>query len=321
MRNALLVLLPALALAWPAPAPAGSRAHFDAGDFAPAEVAAQAELAADPGRLDAWLVLGQAQLMLDRPGEAVRSLREAVRHHPDSAEAHYRLGQALTLHVARSGLWRRMFLADDIGASFARAVELAPRNTDYRWALFEFCRQAPAMVGGGRRKARAHAVTLAELDPARGHRARAALLAQAGDAAQAEHELLAAIAARPDEPDHRYALGYFFQQRERWDEAFATFEDIARRFRAEEEAWFQVGRTAALSGRRLDEGIAALERYLRYKPKAGEPPLAWAHYRLGAIHELRRDRAAAVAAYEAALALNPRLTGAREALAALRDRA
>jgi tetratricopeptide (TPR) repeat protein len=319
--RALRVLVPILMLAWAVPAPASSRALFEAGDFAPAEAAAQVEVAANPGHLEALLVLGQAQLMLDRPGDAVRALRQAVRRHPDSAEAHYRLGQALTLHVARSGLWRRMLLGDDIGAAFARAVELAPRNPEYRWALFEFCRQAPALVGGGRRKAEAHAATLAELDPARGRRARAALLLQDGDAAQAERELRAAVAARPDEPDHRYALGYFFQQRERWDEAFATFEDIARRFPAEVETAFQIGRTAAMSGRRLDEGVAALERYLRYKPRAGEPPLAWAHYRLGMIHELRRDRAAAAAAYEAALELNPRLTDARAALAALRDRA
>lgn len=310
--------LPALLLALPAAAQAGSRELFEAGDFAPAEAAAQAELRDDPGNLTALLVLGQVQLTLEHTLEGVRTLQDATRRHPESAEAFYRLGQGLTLRFAEAGTWRRMFMAGDIGDAFEQAVALDPHNPEYRWALFEFCRHAPSMVGGGRRRAEAHARVLAELDPGFGHRARSALLAQDGRAEDAEHHLHAAIAARPDEPDHRYALGYFYQQAERWDEAFATFEDIARRFPGEVEAQFQIGKTAAVSGQRLDEGVQALRRYLDYKPKAGEPPLAWAHYRLGMIHQQRRDRAAAAAAYEAALKLDPGFSDARAALAELR---
>lgn len=310
--------LPVLLLAWPLAGTAGSRDLFDAGDLAPAMAAAHDELRDEPGKLDALLVLGQAQLALDRTDEAVQTLRDATRRHPASAEAFYRLGQALTLRFAEAGTWRRLFMAGDIGDAFDEAVALDPRNAEYRWALFEFCRHAPAMVGGGRRRAEAHARVLAELDPGFGHRARSALLLQDGRPEDAERQLHAAIAARPGEPDHRYALGYFYQEAERWDEAFATFEDVARRFPGELEAQFQLGKTAAISGQRLDEGVQALTRYLHYKPKAGEPPLAWAHYRLGLIHQQRRDRAAAAAAYEAALELDPGLRDARAALAEVR---
>lgn len=296
---------------------AGSRELFEGGDFREAEAAARTELAAEPGRLDTLLVLGQTQLTLGRAAEAVATLREATRRHPESGDAYYRLGQALTLHVAESSTWRRLFMADDIGDAFARAVALEPSNSEFRWALFEFCRRAPAMVGGGRKKAQAHARALAGQDPARGHRARAALLLQDGAVEAAERELRAAIAARPGEPDHRYALGYFYQERQRWDDAFAEFERIAREFPSEAEAQFQIGKTAAMSGRRLDDGIRALRRYLQHKPRAGEAPLAWAQYRLGMLHQQRQDRAAAKAAYEAALELDPRLEDARAALATL----
>lgn len=297
---------------------AGSREFFEAGDFPEAEAAAQVELERNPGHLDALLVLGQTQLTLGRQADAVATLRAATRRHPDSGEAFYRLGQALSLYVAASGTWRRIFTADDIGDAFARAVELEPSNSVFRWALFEFCRRAPAMIGGGLKKARAHARVLAGLDPARGHRAEAALLAQDGKIAAAEKELLAAIAVRPAESDHRYALGYFYQEQERWDDAFAQFDRIARDFPGEAEAQFQIGKTAAVSGRRTDDGIRALQRYLQYKPKAGEAPHAWAHYRLGLLHERRQDVAAAKAAYEAALKLDPRLDDARAALATLK---
>jgi tetratricopeptide (TPR) repeat protein len=296
---------------------ADSRALFDAGDFADAVAVAREELERTPGALDPLLVLGQAQLTLGKTAEAVATLRKAASLHPDSGEAFYRLGQALTLHVAASSTWRRMFMAGDIGDAFGRAVELAPSNASFRWALFEFCRHAPPMVGGGRKKARAHAAALAKIDPARGHRAKAALLLQDGDVAGAEKELQTAIEVDKAEADHRYALGYFYQDQERWDDAFAQFDRIARDFPEELEAQFQIGKTAALSGRRIDDGIRALQRYLQYKPKAGEAPPAWAHFRLGQLHEHQRDRAAAKASYEAALKLDPRLMDAREALTAL----
>lgn len=307
-----------LALVVPLRATAGSLELFEAGDFGPAAEAAREELAGNPASLIAMLVLGRSQLTLDQPKAAVETLRQAATRHPDSAEAHYRLGQALTLHVAESSTWRRMVLSDDIGAAFGRAVELEPANAEYRWALFQFCRHAPAFIGGGRTRAVAQAAELARIDRARGLRAEAALLEQDGKLALAESRLRAAVAAAPDVADHRFALGYFYVDHERWDPAFAVFEDIEREFPEERQALFQIGKAAALSGQRLAAGQSALKRYLQHKPRSGEPPHAWAHFRLGAIYERRKALEEAAAEYELAQALDPKLDGARAALAAVR---
>lgn len=314
-----LTALVLAAFAAASPASAGSREHFEAGDFAAAEAAAHRELERVPGQLEALLVLGQVQLTLGRTSEGVATLRQATDLHADSAEAHYRLGQALTLSVAAAGTWTRIWTAGDIGDAFERAVELEPTSGEYRWALFEFCRHAPAIIGGGRKKAREQARLLAQHDPARGHRARAALLLQDGKVGDAEKALITAVEVRPAEADHRYALGYFYQNHERWDDAFAQFERIGREFPGELEAQFQIGKTAVLSGQRIDHGIRALQRYLQYKPKAGEAPHAWAHFRLGLLHERRRDTAAARAEYQAALKLDPQFADARQALRALAE--
>lgn len=314
--------LAAFALALPIVAAAGSRPLelFEAGDFEPAAAAARSTLQADPGDLTALLVLGRAQMTLDHAAEAVATLRRATAEHPHSAEAQYRLGQALSLRVAQANTWRRIMLSDDIGAAFSQAVALEPANPEYRWALFEFCRRAPGFVGGGRKRAVAEAAALARIDPARGLRAQAALLAQDGKLEQAEARLRAAVAAAPDVPDHRFALGYFYQEQERWDPAFAVFEEIEQRFPQEAQALFQLGKTAALSGQRLATGENALQRYLQYKPRSGEPPLAWAHYRLGMIYEHRKALDAAAEHYALARDLDPRLDDARAALAAVRRR-
>ena len=49
-------------------------------------------------------------------------------------------------------------------------------------------------------------------------------------------------------------------------------------------AWYQLGRTAVLSGTHLAEGEAALKRYLAGTPGAQDPPLAAAHWRLDPAH-------------------------------------
>jgi tetratricopeptide (TPR) repeat protein len=306
----LLALLPTAALG-------GAVEHFEAGDFDLAVQAAEKDLAREPKRLDALIILGRAHLAADRPAEAVAALRRAAAVEPPSAEAHYRLGQALTIQISQSGVWRKVLLSDDIGAAFERAVELAPDDSEYRYALFEFYRHAPSFVGGGMVKARKQAAALAKLDPARGHRANAALLLQEGRVGEAEAQLRAAIAAAPDVADHRYALGYFQQNQKRWSAAFGTFDQILERFPAEKQALFQIGKTAAVSGQQVDAGIRALQRYVKHKPKADEPPLSWAQYRLGQLLERQKKPDEAAGAYRRALELDPRLSDARQALRAL----
>ena len=55
---------------------------------------------------------------------------------------------------------------------------------------------------------------------------------------------------------------------------------------------------------------------MRYQPAAGEPSLAWAHYRLGLIYSHREDHAAARREYQAALELDPKHEQAKQALKA-----
>lgn len=313
-----MAITPAFALALPMLVNAGAVVLFDAGEFERAAVLAQQELQTDPGDSAALVLLGRAQLAAGRVLESVRTLHRAAGAQPPSAEANYRLGQALATQASESGTLRRLALAGDIGRAFRRAAELEPRNADYRWALFEYCRHAPAFLGGGRRKAEREAAALAALDPARGHRARAALLLQDERPQAAEAALRQAVAAAPTVADHRYALGYYYQQVQDWSRAFEVFDEIRRRFPAEAQAWYQLGKTAALSGEGLEVGAAGLRRYLQHhRPRAEDPPLSWAHYRLGLVYERLGDTRAAAREFEAALRRQPDLQHAREALAAL----
>ncbi|MDQ6829272.1 MAG: tetratricopeptide repeat protein [Gemmatimonadota bacterium] len=81
---------------------------------------------------------------------------------------------------------------------------------------------------------------------------------------------------------------------------------------------YQLGKTAAMSGQRLDAGEAALKKYLTMPVTRGNPTPAGAHYRLGMIAERRGNSAGAKAEYETAVSLDPKLEDAKKALAKLK---
>jgi tetratricopeptide (TPR) repeat protein len=82
--------------------------------------------------------------------------------------------------------------------------------------------------------------------------------------AKAEEEYKAAIQEVPKDNRPRIALGFLYQAQQRWEEAFGVFEAALQ---TEPENWnalYQVGKTAALSGQRLDRGEECLKKYLTY---------------------------------------------------------
>ena len=151
----------------------------------------------------------------------------------------------------------------------------------------------------------------------RGAIARSTIALDQDDPASAVKELEAAVRASNGDARARMALGSVLQQQERWDAAFASYEAILAKEPDHWDALYQVGRAAALSGKRLDRGEAALRRYVTHTPGLESAPVANAHYRLGMVLEKRGDKAGARAEYQAALRLDPKLDGAKEALAKL----
>ena len=307
----------AVLLATPARAGGEAQALYDRGEYAEAAKLLAAQVQEHPDDVDARVLLGRAQMGLRKFADAVDTLEDAVKRAPESAEAQYAYGQALGNRVNEVNMFRQPMMAGDIRKAFQRAVELEPRSVKYHEAMFEFYRQAPALVGGGMDKARAEAETLAKLDAAAGHRAEGALDAAEGRMPQAETEYRAAIAAAPKDADAYIELGLLYQKDKRYDDAFKLFDALLKKDPGNPRAEYQIGKTAALSGKRLGDGEHALKRYLATPPPPDEPSWAHAHLRLGGVYERMQHIADARAEYQAALALDSSLVDARKALAAL----
>lgn len=229
---------------------------------------------------EAQAALGARHVAQGDADAAVAAYEKAVELAPAHSGLRLQLAGAYGLAAEKAGMLSKMSWAKKARLAYEKAVELDPANLAAREGLMSFYQMAPAMMGGGIDKARAQADAIRRLDAVRGHVA-------FGRIAQAEKDYAGAL---------------------------AEFEAALRAAPDDYGALFQIGRTAALSGQHLDRGAEALRRCLALTPPAGAPGHDAAHWRLGNIHEKGGDKAAARAAYRAALEVNPKFPQAIEAL-------
>jgi tetratricopeptide (TPR) repeat protein len=260
---------------------------------------------------------GRTLLGLGTLDEATRELVRATELAPRQGEYHLWLGRAYGRAALAAGMLRQAGLAKDAQAALEKAVSVDPNLLDARADLIQFYLMAPSFMGGSVDKAREQAAAIAQRDAVRGAIARATIAIDQEDLPGAVKELEAAVQRSNGDSRARMTLGSILQQQEKWDAAFAQYDAILAREPDHWDALYQVGRAAALSGRRLDRGEAALRRYVAHPQGPESPPIANAHYRLGMVLEKKGDKAAARTAYQAALRLDPKLDDAKAALAKL----
>lgn len=320
IASALLCVLLLSASAGAATPAAGAaseaRALFEAKD--PRAVAAIEALARSrPDDAEAQVLLVRLRLRQGHAEDAVDVAEEVVDLAPDDAQAQYWLGNAYGTRIGQVGMLSKATMAPRLRNAFETAVKLDPQLHDARNSLVEFYLQAPAIAGGSVDKARAQAAELARRDPPRGHYARGRIAQHAGDSAAAADAFLAAHRARPGDAGMRMAAAVALQEARRWDAAFALLKDWVREDPKASGAWYQIGRTSALSGQRTDLGATALQRFLALPPAAGQPEKHHAWFRLGQVKAHAGDTAGARAAFQQVLAADPDHDEARAALSKL----
>jgi tetratricopeptide (TPR) repeat protein len=102
-----------------------------------------------------------------------------------------------------------------------------------------------------------------------------------------------------------YALGFFFERNEEYDQAADVFRDILDEKPDEMNALFQVGKICVLTGRNLDEAETCFKRYLEVEPSPNSPDWAAAHWRLGMVYDLQGRTDLALAELRKAVEMAP----------------
>lgn len=275
-------------------------------------------MAAGGGSKDAAFARGCLFMGDGQFAKASDEFERAVAADQASAAYHFQLGQAYGARAQHANVFKQAVLARKAKAEFDRAVELDPDLIDARVGLVTFYLLAPGILGGSTDKARAEAEEIRRRNPYRGGLAFAQIAGRVEDVAGASRELEALTRQYPDSTLPYVALASGYAERKLWPDAWGVADRFARALPDVPVGDYVVGRLAAESGEQLERGRTALTRYLQTTPRPGDPPLALAHWRLGAIYERQEKKDAARAEYEAALRLDPKLAGARDALRGLR---
>lgn len=278
---------------------------------------AEAFAKANPNNADAWILLTRARLQAGKSESAVASAERAVKLAPKNAQSQYWLGNAYGSRIGEVGMVSKMSMAPKLREAFETTLVLDPNNLDARESLLQFYLQAPAIAGGGKDKALAQAGEIAKRDAARGHLAKAQIYLHEENNSAALKSYEAAYAANPANNDVRLALGIAYQQSKQWPEAFRHFRAWIKADPKAGAAWYQIGRTAVLSGLQIEEGIAALQLYLKLPHNANEPQNKHAYYRMGQLYAKAGQKAEARAAFQSALKLDPGFKDAKAELAKL----
>lgn len=288
---------------------------YEAGDIAAAQSVFAGLAAKDPDNAEVIYHLGLTQMAQDNIDAAIDSFERAVDLDANQSRYFQLLGEALGSKAGNVGPLKQMAMAGRIHDAFENAVELDGNNIDARFGLITYYLNAPAIAGGSVEKAMRQAEAIQRLDAIRGQIALASVYSDQGQFDKAEAAYRQAIAGSPGEQDPYLALGIQLTGQERYADAIAVYAAGLEKLPDNMSINYQVGRTASISGQFLDQGRLALEAYIsRYKPRADEPSLAWASYRLGLIlqHLGRIDQARA--AFKAALNMDPKHKEAKKAL-------
>ena len=241
--------------------------------------------ATEPNNADIQFYLGRLALQRDDHEKAVTYLEKAVALAPADSRMHLRLGDAYGRSAQKASFFSQLGLAKKCKTEYEKSVELDPKNLDARFSLMGFYQQAPGFAGGGMDKALEQAQAIKQLDVNRG----------------------------------RMAIASLYVSDKKYDLAFGEFDTALKLNPDDYAALFQSGRLSAISGQRLDEGLAALRKCLGQATPEGQPPHAAAHWRIGNILEKKGDKPGARAAYEAALKVDPKFPQAIESLKKLKE--
>ncbi len=185
------------------------------------------------------------------PSATVDARREAVRRHPDSADAHVNLGNALLIAELPGG-------AD----AFRRAIELDPTHASAHANLAAALRKL-----GLFEEALAHGERAAASDPRCPiiQNTLGSILSELGQTKEAEAAFRKALELRPDYASAKNNLSATLDVLGQLDEAIATYRELLRLKPDYAEAWSNLGNALKDEGQ-LDEALACYRRAIELKP-------------------------------------------------------
>jgi tetratricopeptide (TPR) repeat protein len=258
-----------------------------------------------PGFADSRYYLGIICTRKKEFEKAEAYLNQAIELNGNQADYHVALGSLLGEIAVDANLIRQGMLAPKIKNEFEIAARLDPKNIEARWMLISFYTRAPKFMGGDVEKAKATADEIIKLNSAEGNMAWGVIWQSEKKNELAEKKYQAAVTQAPDSIRYYYALARFYETIPNIDKAVETYQSTVKKFPGNRQAYLQIGRITANSGKRMEEGEKSLNEFIRLTTDKNDRSLANAYYYLGLIEKKKGNNANAKKHIELALKLYP----------------
>lgn len=203
--------------------------------------------------------------------KAVKLAEEITVEYPESSEGFFLLADAYGVRIDEVNKLRKIGFAKKMLKAYQRSYELDPRNASAVVGLYEYYRQAPAIVGGDKMKAQELLPVVMEVDPAHG----------------------------------AFRQGMIAWKEKQWDVALNHLQQAAELDPENRTVQYLIGKLSAVSGLYLETGITVLTEYLKTPllETDNSPSHDGAWWRLGLIYEHQNNLSKSVECFEHALAL------------------
>jgi tetratricopeptide (TPR) repeat protein len=237
---------------------------------------------------------------------------------PDNPRAAYWAGNTAGQMAMQSGMFKAMGLAKESRKGLERAVKLDPKYVEAQYALMQFYLMAPGMMGGDDEEAAAIAGRIATMSSVEGHRAKAQLRAAEKDTDGYLRGNQEALALEPAHPDALGTVVAVLLGKSDFDASKALIDKALAADPGSVAARYQFAKWAAVSGRELEPALATIDELIALVRYPDNFSLAGAHYRRAQVLAKLDRKDEAIAAYKAALAVEPKFDLASKELEALR---
>lgn len=236
------------------------------------------------------------QLYLKEYKAATELVENALEKHPQNAALHNTAGIAFGTRAQHSSMFSAPGLAKKSLKHFKEAVRLEPSNAGFRMGLMSYYLAAPGIVGGDTELGKAEAKKINELDPIKGFLATSVLYqsTEQADKLTAHYDNMSAELAQ--NTDILMNRPLYHESVEDYPAAYKTLNQITSLQLTVENMFFiyqshyRKGFISSMSNSFIDEGIDALNKYLKETPKDFRlAPKPWAQFRLAQLLAIKGD--------------------------------
>jgi tetratricopeptide (TPR) repeat protein len=258
-------------------------------------------------------LLCRAYFALEDWNRAEPACKKAAALAPNNGSFHFWLGRVYGEKADRANFLAATGLAGKVRGEFERAVQLNPIDVDARIDLAEYYIEAPSMLGGGEQKARAQALSIAAVNPAREHWVYGRIAEQKKDYAGAEQEYRQYVSLSHGASDAWLSLAYLLRRERRFDEMEQALVKLSQSPMPDPKVLVEAAQMLYRSDRNYPFAAELLHRYLAAGPVEAAPAFK-ARYLLGLLLEKQGDKAGAADQYRASLSLARNFGLAQQAL-------